>query len=151
MVISDDDWCVRIAQSEYLALRKSKQIELAKQFFDEDIEPLLDELYYLREPFREQFIEASALPGEQLPITVVRQHSAIAPVVTCRQLGSIVQPTTNWFSLIRDTSLLALVLAAVFIVPVFALFSTIRWVARGFRNAPAPGVSARDHQESQTP
>jgi hypothetical protein len=38
MVISDDDWCVRIAQSEYLALRKSKQIELAKQFFDEDIE-----------------------------------------------------------------------------------------------------------------
>ena len=149
-IMFDRDWCVRIAQPDYLRLSKPERIRLAQDFFDHDFEPLLGSLYYRTDTeLRRRFVEASALSEEELPVETRRQDSVLAPIVSYRDLSTVVHPSTNWILLLRDISLLALALSAVVALPLFGIATLIRWVVRGFRPISASGVSSPDTGKSR--
>ena len=133
-ILPDHRWCVLVAAPDFLALPPRDRERRAEAFFDRELAPLLDALFYKREPFRTQFVRAAALDLDTMPIKVWRQDSdAYRREQPYRDISHRAMPQRDYLRQATALSLLALLWTAAVMVPVVAIASAVRWVVQGFR------------------
>jgi len=139
-ILPDHRWCVLVAAPDFLGLPPPDRERRAEAFFDRELAPLLDALFYKREPFRTQFVRAAALDLNTMPIKMWRQNSATyRREQPYRDISHHAMPQRDYLRQATAVSFLALLWAAAVMVPVVAIASAVRWVVQGFRNPPVSG------------
>lgn len=117
-------WCFRAAAPLFVSEPSDVQRQRAAAFFDSELRPILDDLYFEEEPFRSEFIRLSS----DAPI---KEWSTTDGPLRYRDLSSA-RPDKKRGVIARDGALWGLGLLALVMVPVLVVATTVRWVVRGF-------------------
>jgi hypothetical protein len=132
-ILPDQRWCVLVAGPDFLALSPPDRERRAEAFFDREIVPLLDGLFYNREPFRAQFVRAAALDLDAMPVKVWRQDSTVyRREQPYRDIAAHAMPQRDNLRQARAVGLLALVWTVGAMAAIVAIAGAVRWARRAF-------------------